>query len=319
MELNQIPGIQQTSLDLLEAAGFPDVESLASANSDVLHEELQKANEQLQLADAAVSSEQVTQWISEAQQLLSSQPEEESDELVPVNYERLPQVATMLESAPLALPLPARLLIENQLKVGEIPEGYMLNCYYGDLDVRVSNETPKPQRPTMESLQRVGSIPSSTISNDRAAIMRAPREQTNKGRNPNSRWFIRGVLHSSPYRLYFGAFVTLLIMLLVPLTVASAVLLVLSAEMPEKFDWVPQWALAFPVALPVVGAAYMLWGIGSSCRVCNQRLFVHRTHLKNSKAHHFPGLGYVMPLCFHILFFRWFRCTHCGTAIRLKE
>jgi hypothetical protein len=30
-------------------------------------------------------------------------------------------------------------------------------------------------------------------------------------------------------------------------------------------------------------------------------------------------IGYIFPLCVHIILFRWFRCTHCGTPIRLKE
>ena len=59
--------------------------------------------------------------------------------------------------------------------------------------------------------------------------------------------------------------------------------------------------------------------ISGSCLICWQKLFIHRSHLKNAKAHHLPVLGYILPLCFHLLVFRWFRCTHCGTPVRLKE
>jgi hypothetical protein len=59
--------------------------------------------------------------------------------------------------------------------------------------------------------------------------------------------------------------------------------------------------------------------MGGSCRICGQKLFAHRTHLKNSRAHHVPGLGYILPLCVQVILFRWFRCSHCGTPIRLKE
>ncbi len=320
MELNRIQSIQPSSLDLLEAAGITDVEALASVNCDVLHEELLKANEQLQLSDDNLSSNQIAGWVSEAQELIADAPQDAvSEESRHVYNERQPQVAAMLEAAPCALPLPARLLIENKLRVGDIPEGIMLNGYSGELNVGVIHEAPQQSRSGMESLKRAGSVPASTSRDDRSAIMRAPREETNKGRNPNSRWFIRGVLHSSPYRIYFGALVTLLAMLSVPLFYASAALLVLLAEKPEDFDWVPEWVLAFPIALPVFGVAYLLWGLGSGCIVCNQKLFVHRSHLKNSKAHHVPGFGYVLPLCLQIITFRWFRCTHCGTSIRLKE
>ena len=74
-----------------------------------------------------------------------------------------------------------------------------------------------------------------------------------------------------------------------------------------------------PVLLPLFGIAWMLWGLNGACRICGQKLFVHRSHLKNSKAHHIRFLGYVLPLCCQILVFRWFRCTHCGTPVRLKE
>jgi hypothetical protein len=127
------------------------------------------------------------------------------------------------------------------------------------------------------------------------------------------------VLHSHPVSVYIGALVTLVLMIMVPLSVISAALLFLSGEMPERFGWVPGWMLVIPVALPLFGIAYMIWGLSGSCRICGQRLFTHKSHLKNIKAHHVPGLGYVMPLCFQILIFRWFRCTHCGTPVRLKE
>ena len=40
---------------------------------------------------------------------------------------------------------------------------------------------------------------------------------------------------------------------------------------------------------------------------------------KHIKAHRFPGMGYVVPLCFHMLTFGWFRCSSCGTPVRLKK
>lgn len=89
--------------------------------------------------------------------------------------------------------------------------------------------------------------------------------------------------------------------------------------MPGRFAWVPPWLLWFPATLPLFGIAWVIWGLNGSCRICGQKLFLHRSHLKNAKAHHVRGLGYIIPLCFQILLFRWFRCTHCGTPVRLKE
>jgi hypothetical protein len=64
---------------------------------------------------------------------------------------------------------------------------------------------------------------------------------------------------------------------------------------------------------------YFLVSFHASCRVCGQKCFVPRECLKNKKAHHLPVLGYILPTALHMLVFRWFRCAHCGTPIRLKE
>ena len=154
---------------------------------------------------------------------------------------------------------------------------------------------------------------------DRVALIRTPREATNKGRDPQSRRYIRGGLHSHPWSLKAGAIFTLLLMACLPVGIISAGLLLLSREVPAKFGWVPEWLLVFPLALPVLGICYMIWSLNGSCRICGQKLFVPKACLKNSKAHHIRGLGHIVPVCFHILLFKWFRCTYCGTPIRLKK
>jgi DNA-directed RNA polymerase subunit RPC12/RpoP len=127
------------------------------------------------------------------------------------------------------------------------------------------------------------------------------------------------VLHDQPFSIFFGAIATMGLLMLIPVSMLASALLLLSAEFPEHFAWVPKGLLVMPMALPMLGIAYFVLGIGCKCRVCGQKLFVHHRHLKNSKAHRIPGFGYILPLCVHILLFRWFRCPHCGTAIRVKE
>lgn len=355
MNLSGIHGIGKTSLELLEAAGFHDVESLANAGVDEVVGELVRANSVLKISKRSPARAAVEKWICTARDIVgeSEAPEvaetPEASESAAVNYEGSPEVASMLSVAPFALPLPARLLMENQLAVSEIPVGILLNHYSGDLDVKVEQRLPRSRRPRpagapgyvrladhgsqrldidtskLRSTDNMGDtmlkMPAVKVSpaNDRVALLRAPRTSTNKGRDPQSRWYIRGVLHSHPVSVYIGAAVTLILILTLPLSVVSAALLLLSAQNPENFAWVPGWLLALPVALPLLGIAYIIWGVGGSCRICGQKLFVHRSHLKNSRAHRVPGLGYILPLCVHILLFRWFRCTHCGTPVRLKE
>lgn len=350
-QLRSIPGIGKTSLELLEAAGFGSAEALAKAGCDELAAELERANGILRIAKRAPAKTNVRKWIDAARTLTGAGSEPEAAPKMPVDHESSPPVAAMLADSPFAIPLPAKVLKDRSLAVSDIPPAILLNRYSGDLEVRVEDRVPGPRqggRPAApESNVRIaesiatgrleidssrvkptdalaGRAPrpaptSAVIQNDRVALIRAPREKTNRGRDPKSRRYVRGVLHSHPIFLTTGAIATLVLFVALPLGIVSSALLLLSQEVPATFGWVPKWFLAFPLALPVAGLAYLIWGLGGSCRICGQKLFVPRMCLKNSKAHHFPGLGHIVPLCFHILLFRWFRCTYCGTPVRLKK
>ena len=348
--LDTIPQIGKPTLELLEAAGFQDVESLAKAGVDDLVKELARANRILKISKRSPSRKSVEKWISQACDIAGITRESADLSSMPVNYELSEQVIPMIANAPFAIPLPARILMERQLGVADIPPAILLNRYSGDLDVRVEQRVPKsrPQKAPaafsanvttisksiqrleidtsrLKSTEDIGDTPPTRPArtpdpeNDRVALLRAPRESTNKGRNPQSRWYIRGVLHTHSGSIWFGAAITLLLLVMIPTSVISATLLLLSGEMPETFGWVPGWLLWVPVTLPAIGIVYLIFNSRGTCRVCGQKLFIFRPHTKNSKAHHVPGLGYIIPLCFQILIFRWFRCTHCGTPIRLKE
>ncbi len=298
----------------------------------------------------------VNKWIAAAAEYVASpspapQAEAATQSNPPVNYEANGEVAAMLESAPFAIPLPGKVMMEKKLGVSDVPAGLLLNRYSGDLDVRIGDpENPRPDVPARRATASVGqrtnvqaervqfdasSLKSADIDpkargvrvpkskdgheNDRVALIRAPLEKTNRGKNPESRRYVRGVLHTHPWSLRVGAVFTLLLAVNLPLAIISAFLLLISREKPELLPWVPEWILAFPIALPLIGFGYMIWGFGGKCRICTQKLFVHKGALKHVKAHRFPGLGYVIPLSVHLLLFRWFRCSSCGTPVRLKK
>lgn len=349
--LKSIPGIGKSSLELLEAAGFGDAETLAKAGVNELVKELERANHILQIANKAPDRKDIEEWISTARDLTGVKEDSAPQVAMPVDYEKSGDVASLLGSAPFAIPLPAKVLVEQKLGVGDIPPAILLNRYSGDLEVRVEDRVPaaKNQRPVVAAsnnvkiadtgparveidntriksidvlagpVPRTGTTKKLAQEDDRVALIRAPRVETNRGKNPNSRRYIRGVLHSHPISLSVGALVTILLTLLLPTGIISAALLLLSDLVPRHFHWVPKWLLVFPLCLPVIGLAWMIWGMNGSCRICGQRLFVPRMCLKNSKAHHVPGLGYILPVSFHMLAFRWFRCTYCGTPVRLKK
>ena len=347
--LSSIPGISQSSLELLEAAGFSDAESLAKAGLDELARELLRANTMLQITDFAPARDSVAGWIAAARALTGMMKDADVQMAMPVNHEITPQVTALLANAPFAIPLPAKVLVEQHLSVSDIPPAIFLNRYSGDLEIRVEERvvSPKNPRPAGQSgnvriaetsgtrmeidASRIkstdilaGAAPRGITSetapkDDRVALIRGPRMETNQGRDPQSRRFIRGVLHSHPLSLGFGAVVTMLLAFLLPAAIISAGLLLLSDQMPLSFLWVPKWLLVFPLALPVVGVAWLIWGMNGSCRICGQRLFVPRMCLKNSKAHHIRGLGHIIPTAAHLLLFRWFRCIYCGTPVRLQK
>lgn len=347
-ELLTIPGLDQSFLELLEAAGFNDFKDLAEADDQELARELERANRILKIADHPPEYEMVAGWVHHAREQTGMTVEEPI--VVAVNHEKQSHVAAMLRSSPLAIPLPGNALKDKGLSVPDIPPGLLLSEYPGALDVRTEKRIPRARTDALlhapyihvsdnyspskldidisrlKSMSHMGPVrarvhasPAPAESEDRVALIRAPKASTNEGMDPNSRRFIRGILHSHPGGIYAGAFLTLVLIALAPLAVTAALLLLLSREKPETFGWVEEWWLAFPIALPVLALGWAIWGLSGMCRVCGQKLFLHRPHRKNAKAHHIAGLGYVLPLCIHILLFRWFRCSHCGTPIRLKK
>jgi hypothetical protein len=346
IRISRIDGIDEDSLALLEAAGFQNVASLARITPIALQQELSGANRLLRIVASVPEPSILRQWIDRAREL-SGVGEMVPEGITSDAIEGRPAVLEVLESAPVAVPLPARMLVEKNLGVDDVPSAIPLDkttCY---LDTKIATFTEvAPANPTVASefvkLSKPGGarfeIDASRLRStedyadpsapaveslpddvDRLVLLRSPRKETNKGRNPESRRYVRGILHTTPVRIYCGALVTLLMMLIIPLATAATFLLLVSSYQPKIFSWAPSWLIALPIALPILGLFYAVLANNSSCRVCCQKLFIPKPHLKNSRAHHVKVLGYILPLCAHIILLRWFRCTHCGTPIRLKE
>lgn len=407
-ELLTIEGINSDEAELLEATGWSDLRSLAKANADLLVREMAKANEMLRIVARAPERKKVERWIASAAELVAAprgtrggksrssrstgkdtpaetappeptvalveeeetEPEEDAPPLVlsPVNFEADPEVLVMLASAPVALPLPPRVLAEQGIAPSEIAIAPVLNRAEGDLEIQIivpvaetasggeEDAVHIPDAPAVNrraqasaavqirdtapvsgrrgiDTARVRSVeefqgeapaprPSATKSgmeDERIALLRAPRPETNKGRKPESKFFIRGVLHDQPLKVWFGGLVAVLLQVCIPLAVVAAPLLILLDQMPEKFSWVPKWIIAFPIAVPALGLFYALVSARAKCRVCAQRIYVPKNCLKNRKAHYLPFLGHIGALALHVIVFKWFNCTFCGTSIRIKK
>jgi hypothetical protein len=350
INLSHIPEIGSNSLQLLEAAGFSDCQSLAAAEVDELVAKLERANRILKISDTAPSRSLIVTWILSARTLNRDSDQDVAEGLIPINDVVNKDLISLLATAPFAIPLPSNLLVEQQLEVTDIPLGVSPKRHLREVNIKTDSENRKidplnaravkssivmAEAPAktrlvidMTKVKSTDVLAGKTVKperlrghtdSDRVALIRGPLVETNLGRDPNSRFYIRGVLHSHPSSIRIGAFVTLLLAIVLPLAIGSAGLLLASDLMPGQFLWVPKWLLAFPFALPFVGIVYLICGLNSRCRICGQRQFVPRMCLKNTKAHHVKGLGYIIPVCFHILLFKWFRCIYCGTPVRLKK
>lgn len=350
--LQKIPGIAKGWLELLDGAGIRDAAHLAQQDPNTLLSGLQRANQALGISTHLPDIATVEKWISEARAISPTPPPgAPGQQSPPKNYEANDEVAAMLERSPFAISLPGKVMMGRRLGVSDVPAGLLLNRYLGNLDVRIDeisptklevpnhrggsritpsvNKKPVPSQFDISSVKtaipsggaRGTRVPKSKEGheNDRVALIRAPLEKTNRGKDPNSRRYIRGVLHTHPWSLRIGAVFSMLLILVLPLAIISALLLFISRQDPEIFSWVPEWLLAFPISLPVIGLGYLIFGISGKCRICTQKLFVHKAALKHVKAHRLPGCGYVFPLCVHLLLFSWFRCSSCGTPVRLKK
>ena len=272
-----------------------------------------------------------------------------------VNFELDPDVIEMIAMSPLALPIPGRTLAEKNVPVSEIPEGILLTAARGDISLRVGTKREqKPQEgqvvknPVLQGSyvnsisfglkreevdrSRIRSFrefvdpdkqPETTdhkaLAEERIRVMRAALPETNAGIDPSSRRYIRGVLHSNPHQIWWGALITLACQVAIPLGIFAAFALLLKDGGSALFQWVPSWFLVLPLSVFVLGLLYLIISFSCTCRICGQKCFVPRNCLKNRKAHHLPLLGYVFAVALHILLFRWFRCTYCGTPVRVKE
>lgn len=279
--------------------------------------------------------------------------EEAEPELV--NFEFDPDVLEMIAMSPVALPLPGKLLAAKKVPVHEIPVAVLLTAARGDVSIRLGTKAPeKPVestiiknpvaqgnyvntisfgvkkeevnrsriRSTQEFLDpnaKPETIDHKARAAQRMQILRAALPETNRGVNPSSRRYIRGVLHSHPNQVWWGALFTLACHFFIPIGIFAAFALLLKDNGSTTFQWVPSWFLAFPLGVFVVGALYLLISYGCSCRICGQKCFVPRNCLKNRKAHHLPVLGNIFAVALHIVLFRWFRCSFCGTPVRLKQ
>jgi len=313
-KISDIPELPASAAELLNSAGFNEATALAEAGAERVHAELLRAHKSSGRAGSPVDLQSVRLWVAAAQQLLGE---------------------AGAGGVPLAVPLSGRVLRDRGIPIAEVPLG-IFPPNHEPAPEAARRSSPLGGRPGLPGRapldhSKVRSVsdlktPEQLLREEAEArrmpanLLQVTRAATNAGVDPSSRRYVRGVLHPQRWRLTLGALITLVFIALLPISVVAVILLLASDTVAGgQFDWVPRWLLGFPAALLVVGVLYLFISARVKCRICAQRLLVPKNCRKNNKAHHVSLLGYILPLSVHLLAFRWFRCTYCGTSVRLKE
>lgn len=273
------------------------------------------------------------------QQAFNEQQEidfEKEQEAATVNFEEDPEVISILKKSPEASFLDPALIKKHELAVSDITEGVLLTECSGDVEMQVAaveiedledlEEDLEEERIAVKKRTR-GELEVSRIRSFEEAdsddhhvkpLDRGERpalsvsDNLNKGVSKDSRRYIKGVLHPTPGGVKLAALVTVIVQITFFASLISLPMMIASKA-------VIPWAIGFSVSFLLFGLCYLMLSLRARCRVCGQRQFAPKQCLKHRKAHRVPLLGYIFPTALHAMFFQWFYCIYCGTAVRLKK
>lgn len=321
--LSAITGLSAETADLLAAAGVRTAGQLAREDPATLHRRLELIAWQRGRASRPPDAEQVEHFVAAAR--IMTPPGEEE----PLNVDELPEAV----GEEIAQYLPAEVWIPPSRRAAQAASGVSRSATDPE-NVRQQSaaaenmwrkvdpnrfatiEAYNEGRSGVEPLSRDAQKKESENEDDREGKEMSRRAQRIRSKGEElSPWVRRGVVHSRPFHTWCGALVSLLWRLALAASIVLFIVLITQVQKPSKYMFE---VVAGFLALLVLGAMQLHFASRSRCRVCSCNLFHSKNCLKNRKAHHVPGLGYVASLSLHLLIFGWFRCMYCGTAIRLK-
>lgn len=325
-DLLEIQGISEDGAELLGAVGVETCSVLAQSDPGSLLEEIEHANSHLELVEQLPDLDQLIGWIEGARNRLG--------ELGPPLVTRLDEVVELVSIEVLsAYPVSKESILKHEIGVGDVPvmdefleerdlyveEVRNINTEPAEIKATVREIAPKTSRVTKASQESTSEPERAKVEplqrNAGFDIRKTATPEINAGKKMHSRGYIRGVLHPQPGRVKFGAFLSVLTILLLPLSfLAGGALLLFKDYHPLVI-----WSAAVPAAFVVFGLMYFMFARPVKCRVCGQPIFQQKSCRRNPKAHHIPLLGYILPTSIQLLLFHWFRCIYCGTSVRLKE
>ena len=238
-----------------------------------------------------------------------------------LNLESLPQgtIRSVDNSTPSTIPEPAKqqgLVSQVNLNQTNNLEPIQTSTPPSLFGKDSTNAKPAPLDKSrilsMEEYQQEGSKVAQPAEPKQNNLTRTTRKETNEGVNPESKFFIKGVLHQDIPKFKIGSYAFLFFNLLILIIFAVTPLAIIDKE---KY-W---WCIFAPGLMLPAAFIYFTVCQKASCPICTQKQYALKRCLKHKNAHHWPVFGYMLPTCLHALFFKWFRCIFCGTSVRIKE
>ena len=251
-----------------------------------------------------------------------------------VNFEKDTDMMQMLSLSPVAEPLDPLLMADQDLSMDDITDGILLNQCEDDVKINIMTTLGRADSLfRKDEVERAG-LNSSRIRNfddldstvqyvkplDRGPQKEAVTlsEELNQGVDSRSRKFIKGVFHPQVKTVRVAAVTAILFVAILVVNISSLLGLFLYRTNLE-LGVVMGWVIGLLLLLLITAATYVYFGTRARCVVCRQPPLMPKKCIKHKKAHHVKGIGYILPTALQLLIYKWFYCTYCGTALRLKK
>jgi hypothetical protein len=251
-----------------------------------------------------------------------------------VNFEKDTDMMQMLSLSPVAEPLDPLLMADKDLSMDDITDGILLNQCEDDVKINIMTTLGRADSLFRKDEVARAGLNSSRIRNfddldsrvqyvkplDRGPQKEAVTlsEQLNQGVDSRSRKFIKGVFHPQVKTVRFAAVTAILFVAILVVNISSLLGLFLYRTNLEA-GVVVGWVMGLLLLLVVTAGTYVYFGTRARCVVCRQPPLMPKKCIKHKKAHHVKGIGYILPTALQLLVYKWFYCTYCGTALRLKK
>jgi len=348
--IHDVDNMQPEAIELFEAAGYMDAQTIFDHKISDITTELIKANNVLGIIDTEPNRAMTLRWIQPLKVKFGGISDVDVPQIIPEDLIN----ASEIMNTPLAVPVTDEFINKHHIDLLELPCGKVrflevkqAIAFHKEQEVNsvnykvVSGKAPSLENheaknkqielldkaPTsgndsqlldksrilkMDAFKSDGSDEPTEAHNESINLTKTTRKETNLGVNPQSKFYVKGVLHKNVSTFKSGCRWFIVVNLLIILSFATTSLVFVNKE-------IYSWAVGAPLLGILAIIIYFTAAQRSSCPVCNQKQFALKICLKHRKAHHWLIFGYMLPTAIHALLFKWFRCIFCGTPIRLKE